>query len=153
MASEESITKLFVSLDDFLPYFYREINPIIHSFSCDSFHLNENQIKVLMAVCKKEGVSPTEISRLFMIPKTSLTTIVCSLTDLGLVEKMAKPSDPRKFGIKLSSRGKETVEDIRKKNTKSLLTLFTDMEDEHVDRLISGFNVLEEFYRARGRGI
>jgi DNA-binding MarR family transcriptional regulator len=153
MASPESLEKLFESLDDFLPYFYREINPIIHSYECEEFTLNENQIKVMMAVCRKEGISPTEVSRLFMIPKTSLTTIVRSLTELDLVEKMNRPSDPRRFGLKLSPQGKDTVGKIRKKNAGGLRELFRDMEEAHVSRLISGFAVLEEFYRAQGRGI
>lgn len=153
MASAESLEKLFESLDAFLPYFYREINPVIHSYECEDFTLNENQIKVIMAVCKKEGISPTEVSRLFMIPKTSLTTIVRSLTELGLVEKMTWPSDPRRFGLRLSAGGRETAGKIRRKNADSLIGLFRDMDEDQVSRLISGFEVLDEFYRAQGRVI
>lgn len=142
---------LYNELDRFMPYYFRFINPVIHHLETEEFTLNENQVKVLMALTKKSQLSSTEISHIFLIPKTSLTTIIRSLVKLGLIGKNNNPVDSRKFTVFLTKKGKKLVEEKKKNNIETFKELFKDMTPHEIHRLTQGFSVLDEYYARQGR--
>lgn len=140
------IRDLHHSLDGFLVTYFRFLNPIFHCYEEGDLVLNENQIKVLMAVSKTMRISPSEISKLFMIPKTSLTTIIRTLVDAGLLRKESNTKDPRKFLLELTPEGKGVLLRKDKSDLSRLDVLLAGMtEDEH-QRVLDGFNAFNEYF-------
>ena len=149
-AEHKTATAVYTSLDQFLPYYFRFINPIIHEMKASELQLHENQIKVLMAVSKKGTLSPGEISSIFMIPKTSLTTIIRSLISLNLVEKKKKAGDSRTFTIELTSQGKAVLEKKRLENLTAFSKLFSDLEESEAALIVEGFETMKRYFSNKG---
>lgn len=149
-AASSRIGDLYDSLDAFLPIYFGFINPVIHQMETPSGVLNENQIKVLMALWKTGGLSQTDISKLFVIPKTSLTTIVRSLVDRDLVRKSGQDSDRRRYELTLSAAGRELLEKKRERDVANLSGLFADMTGEEASVIIAGFRGMEKFFARKG---
>jgi MarR family transcriptional regulator, organic hydroperoxide resistance regulator len=146
----EDFARLFDSLDGFMPNYFRFINPILHRLDTGEFTLGENQLKVLTALSFRENLSPVEISRLFLIPKTSLTTVIRSLEELGLIEKSPTESDRRKFQLRLTDRAGELFREKKKKNIAAPADLFSHISDEKFAGMINGPAVMGEYFTRIG---
>ncbi len=146
----EDFARLFDSLDGFMPYYFRFINPILHRLDTGAFSLGENQLKVLMALSFRENLSPAEISRLFLIPKTSLTTVIRSLEELGLIDKSPTGSDRRKFQLSLTDRAGELIREKRRENIAALADLFSHISDEEFARMVNGLTAMGEYFTRIG---
>jgi DNA-binding MarR family transcriptional regulator len=148
--ADVNIKKLYNSIDSFMPVYFKYINPIIHQMETPDGMLNENHLKVLMALEKKSRISSAEISKLFMIPKTSLTTIVRALENRGLIVRNVENNDRRRSVLTLSSKGKALVKKKRSKNISSLRTLFTGIKPDEALYIIRGFLAMEQFFGRKG---
>ena len=146
-----NVEDLYNSLDAFMPYYFRFINPVIHQMDIPEGSLNENQIKVLMAAEKVGKVAPGKISEIFLIPKTSLTTIIRSLLDLGLIVKERKTGDGRTFQISLTPRGKSLIEKKKEENVEYFGHVFPDLEDDEARDIICGLQAMKMYFEKRGR--
>ncbi|MBF9014483.1 MULTISPECIES: MarR family winged helix-turn-helix transcriptional regulator [unclassified Oceanispirochaeta] len=155
MSKDDSIpvSELYHSLDDFLVNYFRFLNPIFHRYTNDGIELNENQIKVLMAVSKTEQISPSEISKLFMMPKTSLTTIVRSLVDAGFLIKKTNTKDSRKFLLELTPKGQQFIIKKNEFDISRLDSLLGGMMPDERKRVIDGFNTLNGYFDREGNTI
>jgi len=147
----DDFVRLYHSLDSFMPWYFQILNPILHRLEKDGMVLGENQVKVLMALSYQTNLSPVDISQIFLIPKTSLTTIIRSLEELRLIEKRDSESDKRKFTLCLTAEGEELIREKREDVVRSLGDVFRDMDRDELDRLIDGFAVLDNFFRREGR--
>lgn len=145
-----AIGELYDSFDAFLPIYFGFINPVIHQLDTGNGILNENQIKVLMAVWKTGGISQTDISKLLMIPKTSLTTIVRSLVELGLINRSGQDDDRRRYELSLTAAGRALLEKKRDSDTANFTSLFTGLTKEEASAVISGFRTLVHFFNRNG---
>jgi MarR family transcriptional regulator, organic hydroperoxide resistance regulator len=150
MTNTIPISDLHHSLDDFLVTYFHYLNPIFHCYEDGDVALNENQIKVLMAVSKIKKISPSDISKLFMIPKTSLTTIIRSLVDSGFLKKESNSKDSRKFLLELTPEGKLILLRKDESDLSRLDALFAGMTEDERKRVIDGFNVLNEYFDREG---
>ncbi len=57
----------------------------------------------------KTSLSPTELSRLQQITKNTISSLLRSLEDQGLIERTLDPNDRRQFRIHLTDNGRELV--------------------------------------------
>lgn len=155
MSGSDSIPigDLHHSLDEFLVSYFSFLNPIFHCYEDGDLQLNENQIKVLMAVSKTKKISPSEISKLFMIPKTSLTTIIRSLVDTGFLRKEINSKDPRKFLLELTSEGTLLLLKKDESDLSRLDALLAGMTEDERKRVIDGFNAFNEYFERDGNRV
>ena len=57
----------------------------------------------------KTSLSPTELSRLQVVTKNTISSLLRSLEDQGLIERTLDPNDRRQFQIDLTDEGRELV--------------------------------------------
>lgn len=133
---------LHQAFDRFMPCFFRYINPIIHKTKTHEYPLNENQIKVIMAVNHMGRATPTELSKCFCMPKGSLTTIVRSLIDMGMLKKDSATHDQRKYHVIITQEARAFIHYNQKQNMQSFDSLFKHMSAEDVIIVTQGLNTL-----------
>ena len=148
--ADDNIRKIYNSIDSFMPVYFKYINPVIHQMVTPDGILNENQLKVLMAVEKTGRISSAEISKLFMIPKTSLTTIIRKLESKGLIVRKIENDDRRRFILSLSSKGTALIKKKRRENIQNLGKLFSEIKPGETRDIIRVFLSLNRFFRRKG---
>lgn len=102
-------------LYDFLPNYYRYLNPIFNNETSASYKLSENQIKVIMCLFLTDYATPTAISETLGIHKGSMTAIIRSLVKMNLIEKVWKENDERSYQLVLTVAGLEFIDYKEKK--------------------------------------
>ena len=81
-----------------------------------------------------------------MIPKTSLTTIIRTLVDAGLLRKESNTKDPRKFLLELTPEGMGVLLRKEKSDLSRLDVLLTGMTEDERQMVMNGFNALNEYF-------
>ncbi len=127
---------------DYMPNFYRFINPIFNSEKSEQYKLSENQIKILMCVFINKSDTPTEIGNTIGIQKGSLTAMIRSLLKLELLEKVIEPSDERSYKLIVSQRGLDFIQYKRVMVEKELGDLFKDIGKEDLKKVNEGLEIL-----------
>ncbi len=150
---QKNAEDLYQSLDAFMPYYFRFINPIIHQMETEEGLMGENHIKVLMAAEKVGKISPGTISEIFMMPKTTLTTVIRSLMTMDLIQKTPKAGDGRTFQISLSPKGYALIEKMRVNNIRQLGEVFSDLEDREAKVIMEGFHTVRRYFEKKGNFI
>lgn len=151
MSDKGNINSFYRHFDAFMPHYMRFINPILHQMNVSGLRLNENQVKVLMAVDKKKGIVPSEVSRLFSIPKTSLTTIIRSLEEHGLLIRLSEPEDARRQRLFLTEKGRVLIDEKHKENIKAFGELFEGMNPETRAKVTEGLLAFNHFFQSGGK--
>jgi DNA-binding MarR family transcriptional regulator len=137
---EKRLRELAISVLRFMPAFFVTINPIIHREKSETWSLSENQLKILLAISFVGQVMPTSISNAFNMQKGSITTLIDSLANAGLVIRNKDATDRRKQILTLTSKGEEFVQYKKKKSIAELSTLFSECSEESLDKMITGLN-------------
>lgn len=148
---QKEITNITRHLMEFMPLYFRHINPIIHTEKSKNYTLNENQIKLIMVLTLKGPQNPSKLSLFINIPKGSLTTVIDSLVSKGLVERLNDKTDKRKLIIKLTKTGhkfssyktEKIIEDFNqllKKTDKSNIAMI----EKGLELLATGLNSLNK---------
>ncbi len=127
---------------NFLPYYFRYINPVVHRYITPEDSLNENQIKLIMAINILKSVTPTELNRCLLIPKGSLTTIIRSLVKKELISKAYDEKDERKYYLSITQKGRELIQLKRERDSKAFKELFFNMDDKDMCIIADGFETL-----------
>ena len=134
--------QLFGAFDRFMPCYFRYISPILHKTKAPAYQLNENQIKILMALNFAGSATPTQLSRCFYMPKGSLTTILRSLSDMGLIHKQRALDDERKYYVSVTEKAKALIRQKRLENIKGFETLFAQLPEDDAAVITKGLNTL-----------
>jgi DNA-binding MarR family transcriptional regulator len=137
---EKALRDLAISVLRFMPAFFITINPIIHREKSETWSLSENQLKILMALSFGGQVMPTSISNAFNMQKGSITTLIDSLVNAGLVVRNKDATDRRKQIISLTSKGAEFVQYKKEKSIEELSILFSECSEESRNKIIAGLN-------------
>ncbi|PAB56909.1 MarR family winged helix-turn-helix transcriptional regulator [Anaeromicrobium sediminis] len=141
---------IFNAIDKFMPCYFKFINPIIHREKSREYGLNENQIKVLMAIDHVGCLTSTQLSHFLFIKKGSLTTIVRSLIELELINREDDPNDQRKYYLSLTEKGTSFVKDKIEENSQELGTIFKDMGEDDLYIVTKGLETLSKYLEGKG---
>jgi MarR family transcriptional regulator, organic hydroperoxide resistance regulator len=139
--------RLYECFIEYMPFYFRYINPILHSFDGDGVTLNENQIKVLLATDFHRSIPPAELSRIFMIPKSSLTTIIRSLVDAGLLIREVNPRNERNYSLDLTPFGQKIVSLMKERHEEKFVRLFSSFPEEELELSIRGLSLISEYLK------
>jgi len=134
----------------FMPMFYAHINRILNHFKTGKYDLNENQIKVIMAVSYLGQVSPSQLSRTFHIFKGSLTTIIRSLVSMELLSHRADPHDARKYYLTITEKAQAFILEKNTHDEQHLDKLFSDMPDSDLHKVCEGLSILSDYLEKSG---
>ena len=151
MYKKTNVEFLYKSISQFMPLYFCYINPVLHRIKTDKYHLNENQIKVIMVVNHIGKATPTQISHALLIQKGSLTTIIRSLYNGGFLRKARVVHDERKYYLHVSERGKEFIREKISMDIQQFDKLFRDMPDDDLQTTVDGLNVLTKYLIKAGK--
>ncbi len=135
------ITQLFL---EFHPIHQRKITSLFSKDNSDTYKCNRNQIKAIMIIGRNIEMIPTMLGKCLGLQKGSLTTLLDSLEEMGLVSRTAHPADRRKTLISLTERGLEYRTLKIKQFEIELSKVFDSLSEETLDEFIPCFrNVID----------
>ena len=127
---------------EFVPMYFKFINPIIHSDK--ELFLNENQIKLIMMLNINGTMNPTNLSIFMDMPKGSLTTIIDSLVEKNLITRENDSHDRRKKIIALTGKGRDFAKTKINNNRVEFYELFERFEEDSLKKITTGFRELTQ---------
>ncbi|MDR3576813.1 MAG: winged helix DNA-binding protein [Anaerolineaceae bacterium] len=92
---------------------------------------------------KKDGITPTLLSRYQSVSKNTISSLLRGLEDQGYIQRALDPVDHRIFRIQLTPAGREFVKTTSPKRMIYLNQLVSGLTDEEHDQLIT---LLEKLY-------
>jgi DNA-binding MarR family transcriptional regulator len=135
--------KLFSNtFDRFMPFYFHYINPIIHKAG----RLNANQVRVIMALNYLGRATPTELSNCFCMQKGSLTTILRSLQNMGLIDKQRAREDERKYYVSATQKAKALIKEKEEADKQAFEKLFSRMSAKDADTITQGLHKLCDYF-------
>jgi DNA-binding MarR family transcriptional regulator len=84
----------------------------------------------------KQGVSPSHLSHFQHISKNTVSALLKSLEDQGLIERALCDEDKRKFSIRLSRAGRTLVRSTLPNHSASMSTAFSALTAQEQETLI-----------------
>ena len=138
------------ALRQFMPMYFRFINPVLHSFKSEKYRLHENQIKVIMAVGLLGKASPSQLSRVLLIQKGSLTTIIQSLISARLLSRKSDPDDARKYDLSITQNGKDFIKEKSALDTQCFDAMLKGMPKSDLETVCAGLNTLTNYLTKAG---
>ena len=128
--------------DHLMRPFLVRINPILHSTVWRGKRYAENHIIVMMAVRLASPLSPSELSRAVGMQKGSLTTIIRSLCQSGLVERQDTPGDERSYRLQITATGLEFAEHMAAQRRAGFRELFADLPQAQCRQIVTALDTL-----------
>lgn len=106
--------------------------------------LTRAQASVLATLECRGPLRPGELADIEGVHPTMLSRIVGKLTDAGLVERAADPSDARAALVAVTETGGELHRSLRAERTRLLAQHLATLPDTESTRLMSALTALEE---------
>lgn len=106
--------------------------------------LTLTQLSTLVRVEEHEPVRPGQLAALEGISPSTLTRLIASLEEADLIARMIEPSDKRVSYLRLTDRGRATLEDIRSRRTARLQDRLAALSDDDLARLLAALPALEQ---------
>lgn len=124
---------------------FRLLGKINHKiFMCNfcmmkDMNLHPGQMRLLLILCKKEGLVQRELAQMLEIKPSTLNVMVGRLVKNGILVKKQDPKDQRKSRIYISDKGRMQVENVKQradKIGKKVEQRFTEEEKKELIRLL-----------------
>ena len=141
----QSTDELADCFDRFMRPFLVRINPILHSTVWRGKHFAENHIIVMMAVRLASPLSPSELSRAVGMQKGSLTTIIRSLCQSGLIERQDTPGDERSYRLVITPAGLEFADHMAAQRSAGFRELFANLPEPRCQEIVSALDTLIDY--------
>lgn len=125
--------------NQFYQYITLYHNKIGYIFSKDNDILpkcNKNQRKSLLVIKNEGEVIQTELGRCMDLKKSTLTTLIDSLEEKGLVKRSDDKMDRRKKWVSLTEDGQRYTDDILEYYTKELSNILANNKGIDVSNAI-----------------
>lgn len=84
---------------------------------------------------ERASLSPTELSRLQLVTKNTISSLLRSLEDQGLIERTLDPKDRRQFQIRLTDEGRELIRVSTPEHVAYLNQLAEDLAPDEIAQL------------------
>ncbi|WP_309573200.1 MarR family winged helix-turn-helix transcriptional regulator [Deinococcus sp.] len=105
--------------------------------------LNTKELVVLAAIM--DGAStPGRVAAAQNLPAPTVTRIINTLVDAGLVERVTDPSDLRRFELRLTPQGQATRASVRANGMAIVETHFGHVPESTVQAALSALKALHE---------
>jgi len=108
-------------------------------------NLNQTQIKVLIAVGKKPGISMKELSEMIMIDQGALSRIIKKLSDRKIIKKEISETDRRMSYLYVDSEGLPILADNMEKFEEHINAIFSNFTSEENEEFIGALKILKKY--------
>jgi DNA-binding MarR family transcriptional regulator len=104
--------------------------------------LSDAQYSVLGALDRDGASTPRDLARLERVQPPSMTTTLSALTERGLIQRTADPSDGRQSIVELTRKGRESVRETRRRRNAWLAERLAELSDDERAALTSASQIL-----------
>jgi DNA-binding MarR family transcriptional regulator len=84
-----------------------------------------------------EAVSPTYLSQTQNVSKNTISALLRSLEEQGLIERSLDPDDRRQFNIRLSPAGRDLVQTVTPEHVTFLNRLISELDEAEQEQLVT----------------
>ncbi len=133
-----------LELLDVIPMFLKKIC-LSYAPQRNKGNLNQTQIKVLMAIGKKPGISMKDLSELIMIDQGALSRIVKKLNDRNIIKRETSEIDRRMSYLYVDFEGLPILADNMEKFKKHIEDIFSDFTEKENEEFVNALRVLQKY--------
>lgn len=137
-------------LDEMNRLFF-EMMPIFHKLKLSykgvpipSRRCNKSQNVAIMLIGRAGLATPSVLSKFLALEKGSVTTLIDSLVQMGLISRESDPADRRKTLLKLTAEGERQMAAISDHRTQMLKTTLELLSDEEIEELLASFHTIRK---------
>jgi DNA-binding MarR family transcriptional regulator len=105
--------------------------------------LTLTQLSTLVRVEEHEPVRPGKLASLEGISPSTLTRLIASLEESGLILRLTDPADGRVSHLRLTDDGRAVLERVRSRRTAVLQDRLAALSAEDLQRLVAALPALE----------
>jgi DNA-binding MarR family transcriptional regulator len=102
---EDQLKKLYQYMFEFMTLYHQRVGSIFCRDDREPYRCNKNQQKALFIIKKRHKITLTDLGKSMDMRKGSLTTLIDSLENMGLVCRERDEKDRRKMRISLTREG------------------------------------------------
>lgn len=106
--------------------------------------LTLTQLSTLVRVEEHEPVRPGQLATLEGISPSTLTRLIATLEEMGLIGRITDPADGRVSHLRLTELGRSSLDRIRSRRTAQLMQRLSSLSDAGRDQLAAALPVLEQ---------
>jgi DNA-binding MarR family transcriptional regulator len=106
--------------------------------------LSPAQASALGSVGRHGGPTLGELAAMEQVQPPTMTRIVASLTDAGMVTRVADPNDRRSARVRITSAGEGALARMRTRKNAFLLRRLDELSDEEQTRAVELVELLEQ---------
>ncbi|BEP13007.1 MarR family transcriptional regulator [Acidothermaceae bacterium B102] len=106
--------------------------------------LTLTQLSTLARVEENEPVRPGQLATLEGISPSTLTRLIASLEELGLIERTTDPADGRVSHLQLTDHGRGALDQIRSRRTALLQSRLSQLGPDARASLLAAIPALEQ---------
>lgn len=129
---------------------FLEFSPLLHENFLALFKKNDdiepkcykNQVRSMFIIQRRQRVTASELGRCLDLEKGSLTSLVDSLVDLGLVRREPDQDDRRKVWLVLTAAGEKYLVRKSQAHEGHFIELFEKLSAEEIEGAITNMKAL-----------
>ena len=141
---DEKIKKIQDCFMEFIPLYHKKLSLVFHEDDEGDVRCTKNQKRTILLLKKVKGVTATELGRFLDMRKGSLTSLIDSLEENGLVLREPQKSDRRMTLLFLTDAGEEYYRKLVERYTIKYQELFSVLPEAEIDRFLTGIEDVVE---------
>lgn len=110
--------------------------------------LSETQISVLVAVDRKYASTPSELAEYEKVKPPSMTRVIATLEERGLLERAPHPTDKRQAILAMTPAGTALLKENRRRRTAWLVQRLKELTPQERATLREAAPILEKLSQA-----
>src|SRR5499427_6008785 len=110
--------------------------------------LSDTQLAALAALEKHSAMTPGELAEHEKVQPPSITRVIASLEERGLIQRMPHPSDRRQVVLTVTDQGRDVVRQVRQLREAWLARRLRDLTSEERAVLREALPILEKLSKS-----
>ncbi|MDW7651769.1 MAG: MarR family transcriptional regulator [Bacillota bacterium] len=131
----KEIEQLFL---EFFPLYYQKFSAFFRENDKPGFHCTKNQKRAILLIKNKKGLTSTELGQFLDMRKGSLTTLLDSLEEMGLVQRRPDETDRRRALLFLTEAGENYFTEMMARHEKLYQELFSQLSPQETQECLDG---------------
>ena len=97
------------------------------------------ELMLLLTISESEGIFATEIAKKWRKTKGAISQILKKLETKGLIDKQRDSHDAKMYGLFLTERGRQIIEEFDQQDTVESPVILEKMREEFTEKQINNF--------------
>ncbi|SHI92184.1 transcriptional regulator, MarR family [Geosporobacter subterraneus DSM 17957] len=141
---EKNLKEIYQGLMEFTALFHQKFGHVFRNSCHKEYPCTKSQNKTIMILGDKGSMTSTMLGHCLDMKKGSLTTMIDSLEEMGLIFRQADEIDRRKTWIGLTAQGREYRDSKMKEFEKSITAMFNILEADEIEEFAANIKAVVE---------